>query len=107
MQSDFIRQIAINTATPKDVVEKIIKHSLSCFHRSMREVGSAEITGFGTFHIKENRIVHFVKAMEGHAEKLDKYLEKDISPVKRKHAEDKRRETLKNIETLKKRYGLE
>jgi len=104
---DILKRIAINTATDKDIVEKVINHSFLQLVKKSRECSSLEITGWGTFRLRKKGIPYYVEGIERNIEKLKLHLKELKSPAAIVSLEGKIEWMEKEITEIKKRYGME
>ena len=107
MESDIIKRIAVDTAVDKDVVKKVINHSLGKLVKASRECSSMEMTGWGTFYFKEKKVKYYVKRWEKKIEERKKHLKSLNSEHAIKRLEKRICNEEESLRKLKKRYGLE
>ena len=101
---DFERRIAVDLAIPQDVVEKVICFGLDEMKDAMREVDSAEISGFGIFYFRTIALPHYIKKYEVEKVKMENKLKGSFLSSKRRENAEKKLELLNSyIAELKKR----
>lgn len=104
---EITKRIAINTAIDKEAVEKVIDHSLKSLIEKSRNMSSLEITGWGTFYLKEKRIPHYIEKFEKKIEKLKVHLKELSAPHAISQLEGKIEWMEEELKRIKKRYGME
>lgn len=101
------KRIAIDTAIEKEVVKKVIEHSLDCLLRSSEKNESLEITGFGNFYLKKNRIPAYAINLGRKIDKFKVHLTTLTNKSSIKNLEGRIEKSEKMLIGLKKKYGLE
>lgn len=74
MRNNFYKQIAVKTAVDTDIVQEVIEHSLSSLIQYSRNSSSLELTGWGTFYLRENKIPIYIENFEKLIEKKKQHL---------------------------------
>jgi len=104
---EITKRIAINTAIDEIIVKKVITHSLVGLLRKSGHCKSMEITGFGTFYLKKNRIHLYLINLGLKIEKFRVHL----TTLTNKKAIDNLNMRIERSEEdlieMKKRYGME
>jgi len=95
--NDVFKRIAINLALTQRDVEEAVNFSLDEATKAARDMDSIEISGWGTFYIKNARLPYIIKSLE---EKL-----KDLKFKKASDDVKIKIEVIENsLELLGKRY---
>jgi len=74
--NDVFKRIAINLALTQRDVEEAVNFSLDEATKAARDMDSIEISGWGTFYIKNARLPHIINSLK---EKLKELEKKELS----------------------------